>query len=207
MPANFNRIAPYYDALAKMVYGNKLIEAKKTFFHLIPEQAHILLMGGGTGNILNDLLSLKPSAKIDYMEPSHRMLRIAEKNLRADFWTRVNFICGDEHLIPQEVDYDVCTSFFVLDCFTQSHALSFSRQITSTLKPGGLWLFADFFPAENTTHRLLTRAMYGFFRVVSSVETTVIPDYESIFDACGFAAFHKKSLMNDFIRSMALKRK
>lgn len=207
MPANFNRIAPFYDTLAFLVFGKRLLEAKKAFFPHIPHQAHILLMGGGTGNILNDLLNSKQAVTIDYVEPSQRMLDIAVKHLRSEFRARVNFICGDEHQVPPNATYDVCTSFFVLDCFTQSHALEFARKVTSALKPDGLWLFADFFPAEFTFHRLLTAAMYGFFAMVSSIEAKVIPDYAGVFEDCGFTAAHEMELMNGFIRSMVLKRK
>jgi ubiquinone/menaquinone biosynthesis C-methylase UbiE len=207
LPANFNRIAPFYDTLAFLVFGRRLMEAKKAFFPLIPDQARILLLGGGTGNILNDLLNSKPAVTIDYVEPSQHMLDIAAKHLLSEFRARMNFICGDEHQVPQNANYDVCTSFFVLDCFTQSHARDFAQIVTSTLKPDGLWLFADFFPARNAFQQVLTVAMYGFFAMVSSLEARVIPDYAGVFDDCGFTAVHEMELMNGFIRSMVLKRK
>src|SRR5258706_3883139 len=130
MPGNFNFIAPVYDPLAFLVYGNNLKKAKKTFFEKIPSQARVLLMGGGTGNILNDLLAKKPFIMVDFVEASSAMMRIAEKNLKKEFQERVNFINGDHHSIPKGVEYDVITSFFVIDCFKQQDAIEFAKAIT-----------------------------------------------------------------------------
>jgi len=206
MSANFNRIAPVYDQIASIVYGSNLIEAKEAFLDLIPENASILLMGGGTGGILNDLLERKPSVMIDYVEPSEKMIAIAQKKLQEKFRSRVNFICGDEHQIPSEKTYDVSTSFFVLDCFTQNHAISFSKKITSVLREDGIWLFADFFSTDKSFHRLLIGFMYRFFKIVSNIETQVLPDYERIFEESSFEINSEKIFMNGLVKSLVLKR-
>jgi len=206
MPANFNTIAPVYDQLSFLVYGKKLIDAKEAFLDLIPENSRILLMGGGTGNILNDLLTKKLSAIIDYIEPSERMVSIAKKNLKNDFKSKVNFICGDEHSIPEGVQYNVCTSFFVMDCFTQQHALEFARKITSQVIPEGMWLFADFFWTGKASHRMLIHFMYRFFKIVSNIETNILPEYEKIFQKCGFTQTMEKPFMNGLVKSLVLKR-
>jgi hypothetical protein len=61
----------------------------------------------------------------------------------------VNFICGDHHQIPLASEYEAAGSFFVLDCMKQEEAILFAKIVASHLKPGGLWLFADFFRTKN----------------------------------------------------------
>lgn len=206
MPGNFNFIAPIYDPLAFLVYGNNLIRAKKYFFQKIPPQAQMLFMGGGTGNILNDLLEKKPDAHIDFVEPSRAMTRIAAKNLNEKFRSQVNFICGDHRRIPPEVQYDVVTSFFVMDCFPQEGAIEFANAITSSLKSNGLWLFADFFNTGKFHHRTLLWFMYRFFKTVAGIPASQLPDYTAIFRAVKFSVREEKKFLNGLIRSLILVR-
>jgi len=204
MPSNFNLIAPVYDQLAFFVFGNNLTEAKKAFIRLIPENSRILLMGGGTGMILNFILEKNPSVSIDFVEPSSRMTAIAKKSLSEKFLGRINFINGDENSIPEGVQYDVCTSFFVMDCFVQAHALSFARAITSRLKQNGIWLFADFFGTNKFYHRFIVRFMYRFFKIVSRIESSSLPDYEKVFQQTGFRAAEGKIFMSGLVKSLVL---
>jgi hypothetical protein len=50
MAANLNRIAPFYDPLLQLVYGNILKEAKRSFLNNIPLSVCILFMGGNGKN-------------------------------------------------------------------------------------------------------------------------------------------------------------
>jgi len=204
MPANFNFIAPVYDPLAFLVYGNNLKKAKKAFFEKIPSHARILLMGGGTGNILNDLLEKKPFVIVDFVEASSAMMKIAEKNLKKEFQSRINFINGDHHSILKGAEYDVITSFFVIDCFKQEDAIEFANAITSVLKPDGIWLFADFFETGKSYHHALLWIMYRFFRVVSRIPTLKLPDYNAIFRAVKFKVREEKIILNGLIHSLVL---
>jgi ubiquinone/menaquinone biosynthesis C-methylase UbiE len=79
MPPSFDPVAPFYDSLAFIVYGNTLIRAKKAFIHCLPEKGKLLLIGGGTGNILNDVLRSRKALFIDFIEPSKKMISLAVK--------------------------------------------------------------------------------------------------------------------------------
>jgi tRNA (cmo5U34)-methyltransferase len=206
MPASFNRIAPIYDQLSFLVFRNRLIEAKKAFVSFIPRNSRVLLMGGGTGNILNFILSSDSSVIIDFVDPSSKMISIARKNLHTDFQPQVNFICGDETSIPAGIAYDVSSSFFVMDCFIQENALAFAKAITASLKQNGIWLFADFFDSGNVTHRFIVKSMYQFFRIVAGIESSKLPEYEKVFQQSGFNAVNEKEFMNGLVKSIVLKR-
>ena len=207
MKSNFNLIAPVYDPLAHLVYGNNLIRAKKEFFQKIPPGARILLMGGGTGNILNDIFENNPSLQIDFVEPSHAMIRIARKRLQGKFQTRVNFICGDHRSIPAGISYNAVTSFFVLDCFKQEEAFEFCKAITAGLEQNGTWLFADFFYTENKLQRGLIWFMYRFFRTVANIPANKLPDYNALMEQLNFRMIDERYFLKGLIRSQILQRR
>ena len=52
---NYNNIAWIYDWLAKVVFGRKQELASRAFLRIIPNDAKILVIGGGTGKIINYL--------------------------------------------------------------------------------------------------------------------------------------------------------
>ncbi len=201
MAANFNLIAPVYDMLSSMVYGNNLIEAKKAFLDQIPEHGWVLLMGGGTGNILNQIFEKKPGIHIDFVDSSAGMIRLAKKHLKKEYHNRINFICGDHHAIPTQKSYDVVTSFFVIDCFQQKEALEFAKAITDGLKEEGRWLFADFFYTEQWLQRWLIAFMYRCFKIVSNISARRLPDYDALFESEHFKMISEKSFLSGLIRS------
>src|SRR4030095_10803606 len=131
MRTTFDYIAPFYDALAVTVFGNNLRMAKKHSRHLLPHKGNLLLMGGGTGNILNDLLASHDQIRIDFIEPSQKMLAIAKRRLKRRFEERVNFIHGNHRNIPSGAGYDAVTSFFVIDCLKQDESMEFAKATTA----------------------------------------------------------------------------
>lgn len=206
MPS-FDSIARYYDFLSELVFGQNLNHAKKCFFHQCSADSKILLMGGGTGAILNELLQLLPQATIDFIEPSAQMIAVAKKKLKKELSDRVNFICGDHLSVPAGRKYDIVTTFFVLDCLKQRDASRFSKIITEHLKETGTWLFADFYGEKNIFHGGLVWLMYRFFSVTTRIQATVLPDFEMLFRELNFHCKEEKHFLSGLIRSKTLIRK
>lgn len=206
MRATFNHIAPVYDTLAFTVFGNNLLRAKKQFLHELPEHGRLLLIGGGTGTILNELCKSRGGIIIDFVEASDRMLNLAREKTDLQFINRVNFINGDHHAIPPGINYDAVTTFFVLDCMKQDTASEFSYTISKSLKKNGLWLFADFFRTKNIFQRMLLWMMYCFFRFTAGIEATRLPDYDLIFDRLSYQEMEHAEFLHGFIRSKVYKK-
>ena len=178
---NFNRIAPYYDTLSKIVFGNALLEASECFLHKLPPQGNVLFIGGGSGEILPRLMKEKDQLVIDFVEMSERFISKAKRKLNPDLAKRVHFIHGDQSEIAPDKKYDAIITFCVVDVYPQQEAEVFCSQIISHLKPGGIWLFADFVPAKNIFQKWMVKMMYFFFRIVSNLPALKLPDYELIF--------------------------
>ncbi len=205
--ASFDFIAYYYDFLSELVFGQNLNRAKKHFLYNCSSDSKILLMGGGTGAILNELLQLLPKTTIDYVEPSAKMISIAKKKLKSELSTRINFICGNHLSIPTDRKYDVVTSFFVMDCLKQKDASQFSRTVTGHLKESGVWLFADFYGERNILHKALIWLMYRFFNITARIQATVLPDFELLFSELNFQCKEEQHFLSGLIRSKVLIRK
>ena len=80
MAANYNNSAWFYDLLARLVYGKALINAQVYLLEHIPENARVLIVGGGTGWILEELVRIHPSGlTITYVEIAPAMMALSKK--------------------------------------------------------------------------------------------------------------------------------
>ncbi|HEY2583916.1 MAG TPA: methyltransferase domain-containing protein, partial [Mucilaginibacter sp.] len=80
MAANYNNSAWFYDKLSGMVYGRALINAQVYLLQYIPEGAHVLIVGGGTGWILEEITKIHPSGlQITYVEIAADMIALSKK--------------------------------------------------------------------------------------------------------------------------------
>ena len=71
---SFDRVAPIYDTLARIVFGRSIILAQLFYLKEIPVNARVLILGGGTGKVAHALLQLNNTCQIVYVEASVAML-------------------------------------------------------------------------------------------------------------------------------------
>jgi tRNA (cmo5U34)-methyltransferase len=179
---NFDSIAPYYDSLSRLVFGNALRRAQVEHLGAIPEQAHVLLIGGGSGWLLKQLRLQKPQIQVTYLESSSKMLELAQKHCKqlAIPTAAVSFRLGDEDSLQPNESFDVILTPFLLDLFPDDRLQHLMDRLYTALHPGGLWLFSDFWPVHKPAphwQRLMLRSMYTFFGLVSGVRATRLPDF------------------------------
>ncbi len=165
-----------------MVFGDALRRAQMEHLGAIPEQAHVLLIGGGSGWLLEQLLLQKPQVQVTYLESSTKMLELAQKRCKqlAIPTAAVSFRLGDENSLKPDEKFDVIITPFLLDLFPDDRLQHLMDRLFTALRPGGLWLFSDFWPVHEPTpfwQRLLLRSMYTFFGVVSGVNASQLPDF------------------------------
>ena len=174
---NFDTIARYYDRLARFVFGDSIVKAQTHFLHLIKPHANVLILGGGSGWILDELNKLQKPVTIWYIELSGEMLSMARR--RSNLFLSVHFIQGSEKDIPDNVLYDVVITNFFLDLFKKEHLKSTMDTILSSLKPEGIWLACDFVN-RNWWHKFLLWVMYRFFKLTTRIEATALPPWEEL---------------------------
>lgn len=174
----FDVLAAVYDRLARLVYGKSIVAAQQHYLHVIPPQAHVLIVGGGTGWLLRNLLLLHPDCTVCYVEASGRMLAAAQK-MAGDQAVRVKFIHGTEKAIPAELQFDVIITNFFLDLFTDTSLLRIVKHLISFLRQGGCWLVTDFYDGGKWWQRMLLHVMFIFFRTITGIESRRLADWNT----------------------------
>ena len=176
-----------YDGLSRLVFGNSLRRAQTEFLSRIPQRAKVLLIGGGSGWLLEQLLKQQPLVEVTYLEVSSKMLHLAQRRIRQHVpptHSNIDFRLGDENSLQPNEMFDVILTPFLLDLFPERRLLYLMDRLSSVLRPQGLWVFSDFWPNQTPIpgwQRLLLKSMYTFFGIVSHVDASRLPDFSTHF--------------------------
>ena len=205
---SFDRIAPYYDGLARLVFGRSIQRAQCHFLDRILPGAHVLVVGGGTGWLLPHLLDRPEVAHVTYLETSAEMLAMAQQKVRAwdeDALLKITFVHGNERTLGPEDHFSVVITNFVLDMYEGAALDILMQTLAEHLVPGGIWLFSDFRLSKNKWHRGWQRgmvyAMYAFFRLTTGLAQQALPPYHQHFVVHGLRMSDERSFFKDFIVS------
>jgi 2-polyprenyl-3-methyl-5-hydroxy-6-metoxy-1,4-benzoquinol methylase len=194
----YNFIAPFYDNISALVFRNKIFESQISYLNEIPSNSTILFIGGGSGKTLKNLLELKPNCKVDYIESSEKMMKLAKVATKSS--SRVNFILGSGSLIPDK-EYDVILTFFFLDLFQESRLKSIHNILDKKLKPKGIWLVSDFEVASKLWTKTLELIMFSFLKIITRIESQEILDIKKGFILKNYHLSKFKNFYGNFIFS------
>jgi tRNA (cmo5U34)-methyltransferase len=193
----FNRLAPFYTLLTRIVFGKVLRLAQEHFIASIYPGDHVLILGGGSGELLKALLKQQPRITIDYIDISEKMIQLARRKTKNP--STVNFIIGTEQDIPNQTYAVVITNFY-LDLFSDNTLQRVIQKIKIHLSPGGQWLVTDFV-AKKQWHKVMLWGMYRFFRIVASIEARSLPHWEHQFAQAGLTQRNTQDFFGHFIKS------
>ena len=160
---NFDRVAPIYDWLAKLVFGDSLLDGQTFFLDLLDNESHLLILGGGSGMLLEELPAVKD---VDYVEKSYEMIQQAKKRRTEN---SISFAHQDFLEWETEKQYDFIFCPFFLDCFNEENLKLVISKIQKLLKPEGRLLVTEF--EVGTTNNLLSGLMHFFFRITANLES------------------------------------
>lgn len=208
MVNNYDRIAGNYDRLSRLIFGKAIVRAQQSSLPLITPPARVLIVGGGTGWVLEEIGRVCPSGlTIDYVEISSNMLDLAKtRNFKQN---QVAFIhlAIEDYAAPAV--YDVIMTPFLFDNFSQARAREVFQKLDSLLKTGALWLFTDFHIDKGFSRvwqKALLRSMYVFFKNISHVEADQLPDMPTLFDTYDYHLTLETHHFGRFIRSAAYRK-
>jgi ubiquinone/menaquinone biosynthesis C-methylase UbiE len=162
---SFNFVAPFYDKLKYLIFKNVLLDSSIFFLDRINQTHNILVIGGGTGEILP---SLPQKSKLTYIELSNKMIQYAkEKNTLDDVcFLQMNF---SDYTSSNKFDFIICPYF--LDVFTKEELNIVVTQITMLLNQKGSLIVSDFDPSKTSLkNRMLMWCMYRFFNTFSKLK-------------------------------------
>ncbi|MEM1407468.1 MAG: class I SAM-dependent methyltransferase [Bacteroidota bacterium] len=196
---NFDIIAPVYDFLAKLVFGRALIHAQTYFLYQVKARSKILIIGGGTGQILHCFEDLSRPLSIVYVEKSARMLDLAKK--RGPFANlEIRYVHGDERSVPPG-KYDVIATVFFLDVFSEKHLVQVIQLLNDSLKKSGKWLVTDFVNTPVFWQKWLVKLMYWFFKITANLESNTLLDFEAFLTHSGLKRTSYKSFYYNMMQS------
>jgi SAM-dependent methyltransferase len=181
--SGFDYVAAFYDPLAHLVYGPALQQAQQAALAALPEGApRVLIIGGGTGWVLGEVLRLRPEAQVLYLEASPRMLSRSQEFLRQHWPTmapQVEFRLGTEAALHPEERFEAVVTFFFLDLFEPTRLRQLMAQLQAARRPGAPWLLADFAQPQTWWQRGLLAAMYAFFGLTTGISARRRPPIEA----------------------------
>jgi len=201
MHANYNPVASFYDPLAKLVFGNAIRQSQYYLLSFIKLGAKVLLVGGGTGWILEEMAERCPqNLHITYVEHASRMMQ--KSRARNSGANEVVFVTQSILDFPLTDTYDVIFTPFLFDNFSEATA----AKIITKLKPhhaaGGQWLFVDF-DANGIASKGLLKLMYATLGKICSLETRQLPSMAELFKQAGYEKEQQKTFYAGMIKSIA----
>ena len=202
MASNYDNSAWFYDSLSRLVYGKALVNAQVYLLQFVKPDSTILIAGGGTGWILEELARIHPiGLKITYIEISAKMMSLSKKRWIAD--NEVIFINSAVEDVPVTTQFDVLITPFLFDNFKEETLQKIFSHLHAQLKAGGLWLNTDFQLSGKWWQNVLLKSMFIFFRALCNIETSTLPDIQRQFKTNNYKIIAESAFFGDFISSRA----
>ncbi|MCV9388683.1 class I SAM-dependent methyltransferase [Reichenbachiella ulvae] len=195
---NFNAIAPIYDQLKSLVFWGRLDDAKRAHLHQIKAGSRVLVLGGGSGQILSYLDDLEMSLAVDFVELSEKMMLIAKGRSFSNI--HVNYVLEDVLTLDIEASYDVVIANFIFDLFEIDNLRFLLKKVSNCLSPNGVLLVADF-QINKRWHAWFSQLMHGFFHLVASLESRQLKEINSELKMAGFHRTSSSDFYKGFIFS------
>lgn len=204
MRNNYDKIANCYDRFSRMIFFKSQVNAQVHQLHYIPEKARVLIVGGGTGWILEEIAKIHPSGlQLVYVEISAKMMELSKHRDTAR--NTVEFVNEGIEEFAEHITFDVICTPFLFDNFSKERATMVFQQLNGMLKDKGLWLHNDFSLEAGKGKwwkSLFLTMMYQFFRFFGNVEATALENMNPYFKEKGYQLLEEKYYYREFIQSV-----
>ena len=198
---NYDKIANQYDFLSRLVFFKSQVQAQVDQLKYIPEKSSILIVGGGTGWILEELAKVHPSGlDIVYVEISQKMIALSKTRDVGN--NNVEFVHLGIEDFKTDLLFDAILTPFLFDNFVKNRAETVFHFLDSRLKKSGLWLFVDFSlnPKNGKWWKfLILKSMYVFFKLIGIVETNSLIDIHPWFKNEAYSIVNQQFYYGSFI--------
>ena len=208
MNNNYDKIANHYDTLSRLVFFKSQVNAQVNQLQYLPKDSSVLIAGGGTGWILEEIAKIYPSGlRIVYVEISAKMIALSQKRNYQN--NQVEFVNLGIEDFKTEIAFDVILTPFLFDNFAEQRAEKVFGQLNAYLKKDGLWFLVDFSLNKangNWWKWLLLKSMYSFFKLLGIVEANELIDMNSYFLNAGYKILELRLYYGGFIKAVIFKK-
>ncbi|MGR2825325.1 class I SAM-dependent methyltransferase [Acinetobacter sp. 1124_18A] len=155
MAKNFNNpkvVEGYDEHIRKLIPGYEVIhqQVDAILQSVLPQNAHILIVGCGTGYELEYLLKRHPNWKFTAVDPSLTMLQKAQEQVELlDKSSQVTFVHGETSALPLENCFDAALSILVAHFIVDDIKPTFFKDIYDRLKENAVLLTYDLMTCVN----------------------------------------------------------
>lgn len=155
MAKDFNSpkvVEGYDEHIRKLIPGYEVIhlQVDAILQSVLKPNAHILIVGCGTGYELEYLLKRHPDWKFTAVDPSLTMLQKAQEQVELlDKSSQVTFIHGDTSALPLEACFDAALSILVAHFVADDIKPTFFKDIYDRLKEKAVLLTYDLMTCIN----------------------------------------------------------
>ncbi|NQZ59583.1 MAG: class I SAM-dependent methyltransferase [Lentisphaeraceae bacterium] len=204
---DFSRLAAIYDLLGDIAFVGALRRSQNCFLKILPHSKRVLIIGGGSGRFLVDLLKSHEFDFVDYVDISPGMIEQAKKNVGRQLphlKSKVNFTCGSVESVRGQT-YDLICTHYILDCFAGDELKEVMNLLHDSLGNGGHWLFADFM-GDNYIKECLIAFLYQFFKFTVSLKPHKLGDFVVEFRKLNLEICEEKYFVNRLIRAALYKK-
>ncbi|MGC3945901.1 MAG: class I SAM-dependent methyltransferase [Chryseolinea sp.] len=197
---SYDSIAPIYDRLAGLVFGSSIRKAQLVHLNELANASTILIVGGGTGWILRDVLRTNGAAKILYVEASAQMIALAKKNVTEADSHRVTYIHSTENALSDIDQVDAVIINFFADLFTAGELVQVIQRFRGRLKDNGYLLCTDFVD-DSIWQKAMLKVMYTFFWLTTGLSTHQLSSWRRIITDQHFKCLRSTAFWGRFIIS------
>jgi len=183
MRNDYNSVAGYYDRLSRLVFQRSIIKAQQYLIDFISDNNKVLLVGGGTGWILDEIARLKKkNISVVYVEKSSKMIELSKKRKHEN--VTVEFVNAGIESYTTGDHFDVILTPFLFDNFIEKKIQYVFKRLDALLIPKGFWLYADFVnykEVQRAWKQYFLKTMYVFFSFAANIETKKLIDMRPYF--------------------------
>lgn len=186
---NCDSIARAYRWMEYIVFGRALERCRTRFLSSIDQAERVLMLGDGDGRFLASYLRANPHGRVDCVDASREMLRLARERAAKipGALDRVRFIHADARDLLPDAAYDLIVTHFFLDCLAEAEVKALASRFAH---PDTRWLNSEFRipdgPIASTVGSALIRVMYQFFSATTGLQTRCLPCHRDILTRQGF---------------------
>jgi len=193
---DFDRVAPFYEGLARLYTGGGIARIKLSQIHEMPARSRVLYAGGGAGE--DALAAAQAGHRVTLIDSSLEMTRRAVKRARSER-RDLEVICKDLQEHRRFDHYDVVAANFFLNVFETKSMCRMLAHLTRLLRPQGMIFIADFAePKGRWLEPLMQQIYYGipllFFVALSGNDWHSIHDYRPALHEAGCGEMHRRTM-------------
>lgn len=207
----FDRLAFIYDLVVWLVFGNKISNLKKTFLEPLTKAENAIIIGGGSGKILEYALQSDIATNFVYAELSERMIEKTKSRISTTDLSRIEF-CDDFEPKLRENKFDYIILPFVLDCYRNRDVKAMLSQFSAALTENGSIVFFDFNLSKEDGFEpkqwktAFIKLLYTFFHLATEIPAKKLPSFSRHFSEAGFYRGRTTLISKGWIQAIEWKR-